>query len=177
MLCEACQKNQANVHIIQIINGKKHESNLCEVCASKVNSSFFLGEDNISLPSFLGDMFGKMFVMQQTSQTFEGVVSACPSCGQRFNEIGKSGKLGCSDCYKAFEEELEPNLRRIQGNGVHVGKIPLRNGEQAVQRKKMGLLKQALQDAIASEQYEKAAEIRDHIKTMEKDMEGKGGGL
>ena len=68
----------------------------------------------------------------------------------------------------AFEQELEPSLRRIHGNRQHVGKIPLRGGEKVLWRRQIEGLKQRLQEAVAREEYEEAAEIRDQIKNLEK---------
>jgi protein arginine kinase activator len=84
-----------------------------------------------------------------------------------FNDIRQTGKLGCSECYKVFEQELEPTLRRIHGNSQHIGKIPSRGGEKVLLRKQMDNLKTQLQEAVNREEYEKAAGIRDNIKDME----------
>jgi protein arginine kinase activator len=129
-----------------------------------------MGQEHLSLPSLLGSVFGNVFAMQPTPDLFSGEVPVCPNCGLKFTDIGKSGKLGCGDCYQAFAEELQPSLKRIQGNVIHAGKIPLRNGERAAQRKRLGGMKQDLQDAIAAERYELAAEIRDQIKELEKNI-------
>lgn len=39
MLCDKCRKNEANVHVTQIINGVKYEQNLCAQCAARQASS------------------------------------------------------------------------------------------------------------------------------------------
>jgi protein arginine kinase activator len=174
MLCDSCQKNEANVHVVKIINGKKTESNLCEACAAQFNQGLFMEQGHNLLPGILGNMLGNVFAVQGPG-IFSGEAATCPTCGTSFAEIVKSGKIGCGDCYQTFAAQLVPNLKRIQGGAAHVGKIPLRNGEQAVRRKNLGALKQALQEAIAAERYESAAEIRDQIKDVEKTIAGKGG--
>lgn len=39
MLCDKCKKNEANVHVTQIVNGIKYEQNLCAQCAARQASS------------------------------------------------------------------------------------------------------------------------------------------
>jgi protein arginine kinase activator len=87
-----------------------------------------------------------------------------------FSDIKQTGKLGCSQCYKAFDTELEPTLRRIHGNSRHVGKIPLRGGQKAFLKKELDQLKSKLQQSVKEEKYEQAAEIRDQIKLLEKQI-------
>jgi len=168
MYCEECQKNPANVHIVQIINGKKMERHLCEECAGKQNAAFFAPDFNFSIPNLLGSFFGNVYGLNKIPQV--NTVKTCSNCGLRFTDIVNSGKLGCSECYRVFEEELEPSLRRLQGSSEHNGKIPVRNGEKTLIKKQIEKLKLKLQEAIAAEQYEKAAEIRDEIKLKEKQL-------
>lgn len=164
MYCEECQKAIANVHIIQIVNDKRVDINLCEECAAKKHLGG-LSNKNFSLPNLLGSIFGNPYNLQYVSPTNK--VKSCPLCGQSFTDITKTGRLGCSECYSIFEEELEPSLRRVQGSTQHIGKIPLRNGEKVLLRKQIQQLKNSLQEALAEEKYEKAAEIRDQIKEKE----------
>jgi len=48
----------------------------------------------------------------------------CKSCGWRLSQFYNSGMLGCPECYKAFQREIEVALRDIQGSTIHVGKTP-----------------------------------------------------
>ena len=41
-----------------------------------------------------------------------------------YQDFTRTGKIGCSDCYKTFALALEPLLRRIHGSSTHIGKIP-----------------------------------------------------
>lgn len=96
---------------------------------------------------------------------------SCPNCGVSFMDVRHTGKLGCPDCYQAFAGELEAALKRIHGNSRHTGKIPLRSGEKARIKKQVEDLKAQLQGAITAEDYEKAAEIRDLMKDIEKRLD------
>ena len=62
-------------------------------------------------------------------------------------------------------------MRRIHGNSQHIGKVPARSGEKVRLKKQIEALKAKLQEAVAAEKYEEAAEIRDSIKELEKQLE------
>lgn len=165
MFCEECKEKPATVHLTQVFNGEKVESHLCENCASQKSGFIFDTVNKFSLPNLLGGMFGANYSLQKVPET--ATPSKCPNCGMRIIDIRQAGKLGCSECYKVYEQELEAPLRRIHGSSQHIGKIPVRGGEKVLVRKQIETLKNRLQEAIREEQYEKAAEIRDQVKEME----------
>ena len=155
------------MHMIQLVNGERTEYNLCEECAAEMGGSLFLPDSQFSLPNLLGSVFDSVLGGPQARKSN---MKVCPSCGTRFSEIGQLGKLGCSDCYTTFADEIESSLRRVQGTAQHVGKIPARNGKPAQLRKQIETYKQQLQEALGKEEYEKAAEFRDKIKDLEKQL-------
>ncbi len=165
MFCEECKKNPATVHLTQVFNGQKSETHLCEACASQKSGFIFDLANKFSIPNLLGSMFESNYSVQEVlSNTLP---SNCPNCGTSFMDIRQSGKLGCSECYRVYAQGLEASLRRIHGNGQHLGKIPLRGGEKVLIKKQIELLKNKLQQAIRDEQYEEAAKIRDSVMDME----------
>jgi len=90
----------------------------------------------------------------------------CDKCGSTFNDIVRSGKIGCGDCYSTFYDKLLPSLERLHGRTSHEGKIP--NGIVEVPDKtEKEKLQDELDEAVKSQDYEKAAELRDKIKEME----------
>ncbi|HAE42173.1 MAG TPA: hypothetical protein DCG34_04545 [Clostridiales bacterium] len=157
MLCNECGKNVANIHLTRIINGKKIEENLCESCAKKytgLHTPFTI--QNI-MSGFLSDSY----------KTGTQSSVSCPECHMTYDEFRKYGKFGCSHCYQAFRSRLTPLLRNIHGHDSHTGKVPVQgNGELRTSRE-LEKLKDRLKEAIELEEYEKAAEIRDKIKSME----------
>jgi protein arginine kinase activator len=166
MYCDECKKRPATVHVTELFNGEKVESHLCEECASKKGGFLFNLDNKFSIPHLLGGFFGSGYNVQGIKASPQNTV--CPNCGMSFTDISQTGRLGCNECYTVFEQELEPILRRIHGNSKHIGKIPSRGGAQVLVQKKIEQLKNKLQQAVANEEYEKAAEIRDQIKEMEK---------
>lgn len=161
MLCERCQKNPANVHITQYINGQKTEKNLCDECAQleQVGMNF----PKTPLYDLLGVFFKEPLVKQKEIQ-----VDVCPNCGVSYRQIAKLGRAGCSVCYDHFSAYLEPALRKMHGATVHHGKIPLRLGSSLRVDRQIKALKEQLKLAIEKEAYEQAVVLRDKIKELEK---------
>lgn len=168
MNCDECKQNLATVHLTEMYNGQKTEMHLCPTCAAKKGALMF-DPDQFNIPNLLGGFLGGANGLQGYANAPPQVL--CPTCGANFMDIRHTGKLGCPDCYQAFEQELEAALKRIHGNSQHTGKIPLRSGEKARIKKQVGDLKSQLQGAIMEEDYEKAAEIRDLMKDMEKKLD------
>jgi protein arginine kinase activator len=72
---------------------------------------------------------------------------------------------------RAIEKDLTPLLQRAhEGATHHVGKVPARGGGTGVPAKAIGRshrLQKELKRAVESEDYERAAKLRDQIKTAE----------
>lgn len=157
MICEKCHKNHATTHIKTVVNGIKKEYNLCAECAAAY------GYGSNSLTGMLASMFGDI-------TKYDNVIESkkCSVCGAGFSEIAKSGKVGCSECYTTFYDELLPYLKRVHGSTKHVGKVP-NSAPLMVRPKKETVedLRKELSRLVADENYEQAAVIRDKIKEME----------
>lgn len=175
--CDNCKKENATVHFRQNINGKVTESYLCADCAAKAGytaDSFFS-----SWNPFEGfdKMLGGFFLPQSTS------AAVCPTCGRTLADVKRSGRFGCSDCYGAFADRLD--LSPFTG-GVYKGRRPAVRGaslkerirgrvEQSAEKRaekkeaadELAELKSELKAAVAGEEYEKAATLRDRIRAIE----------
>lgn len=173
MLCDICGKSEANVHITRIVNGAKQELNVCDKCAKEMGDFNInnMGEDfDFSSPfSFQNILSGLMDYINHASNSQISYDPVCKSCGMKFSEFRKSGLLGCSECYNNFSSTLMSVIKRVQSNTEHTGKIPQKLGKDIIEKRRIIELKEQLQKAIASEEYEKAAEIRDMIKGIQKD--------
>ncbi len=168
MNCDECKHNLATVHLTEMYNGQKNEMHLCASCAAKKGAMMF-DPSQFNMPNLLGGFLSGPQAVQGFANTTP--MAACKTCGISFLDIRNTGKLGCPDCYQAFAEELESSLKRIHGNSQHTGKIPLRSGENTRVKRRIEELKEQLQSAIMAEDYEKAAEIRDMMKEIEKKLD------
>lgn len=169
MYCEECQKRPANVHVTKIINGNKVEKHLCEQCAQKQQEQIgFAFLPDFSFSNFLGSMLESDGFSPLESISKRDLV--CDKCGMTFGQFSKSGRMGCNKCYEYFGNHLEPLIKRIHGNIQHVGKIPRRSGQDIQLKQDITKAKLELQSAVLNEEFEKAAELRDKIKELEKRM-------
>lgn len=167
MLCEKCQKRPAAVHMTKIINGTKTETVLCEVCAQEENTMGFGIGPKWMLQNIFAELFNQSISEKQSLNTAQQKSLQCDHCGFTDVQFSKAGKLGCPRCYKVFENKLGSVLKRIHGNPIHTGKIPKRTGSGLGLKRKIEALKTTLQEAVAREEYEKAAELRDEIRSLE----------
>ena len=169
MYCDEC-RTTANVHYTQIINGKQTEMHLCEECAQKM-SQVNLGshfESGFSLQNLLAALMGQEISEYKPMGVPVSTEIHCKNCGSSYREFAKSGKLGCSQCYIEFENNLSPIIRKLHGNSYHTGKIPFRTGKIIHLKRELESLRKELKAAIEVEEYEKAAKIRDKIRALEK---------
>lgn len=163
MKCDLCEK-PAVVHEVTVRNGVKNEVHLCEEHANAAGIAI-PGQQPIN--QLLTQFAGKSGKSRASTRR------ACPSCGTSFAVFRQTGLLGCPDCYDAFEEQLGPMIERAQNGGVsHAGKCPKRGGVSIDRSLQIQRLFKELEDAVASEQYERAAELRDRLREMEPDPKG-----
>lgn len=169
MLCEMCKQNNATMHIVKIVNGIKQELNICDKCAKKTEGVGFVGDMKMETPfGFQNILGGLVDYINQSSHSGNNVETACPNCGMTYAEFRHNGLMGCGNCYKYFSSMIMPVIKRVQGNTEHIGKIPMRAGREIVERNRIINLKEELQKAIIAEEYEKAAELRDRIRQIQK---------
>ena len=164
MMCDRCGQRQALIYLTKVVNGQKTELHLCKQCAEKGDSEFF---KNLSLVNILANLTGGKPRMPQEEPT-----TVCPNCGFDIERFRREGKLGCEHCYKHFAVVLLPMMRKIHGSLQHTGKRPGSAVAKAAVEKKRRLgrlddLKLQLRAAVQAEEYEKAAGLRDEIKSME----------
>ncbi|WP_432800012.1 UvrB/UvrC motif-containing protein [Poriferisphaera sp. WC338] len=98
--------------------------------------------------------------------------SECEQCGMTFSLFREKSLLGCPNCYKVFERQISSLLERAhEGGTYHIGKVPVRAGADEHRQTQLLHLRKKLDDAVASEDYELAARLRDDIKTFEESPE------
>jgi protein arginine kinase activator len=170
MLCEKCKKNEAKVNLVTVVNGEKHEIWLCENCVKDISNIPFFSSisQNGTLP-FQGMLTEILSSVGSKANIDNNNVNeiVCSNCGLTYDEFKKTGRLGCSDCYEAFRVVLEPRIKSLQAGVKHIGKIPHMKSEEIVRRKKLKDLKAEMQKLIVTEEYERAAVVRDEIKKLE----------
>lgn len=170
MICQVCGKKTATTHIKSIVNGHLTQYHLCSDCAREKGYAAPFEDWGFSMNSLLGGLMG-VGTMPET-------VLRCPTCGSSFEEISKTGNVGCADCYRTFREQLLPVIQRIHGTSKHKGKTPGRAALRVVDENRsmmpveadspLEAKKKLLRQAIEEQNFEQAAILRDEIKEMEK---------
>ena len=138
---------------------------LCHDCAMELGYGNMFSDFHSDFNSLLGSFFSTALPART------GAVR-CPVCGSSYNDIARSGNVGCARCYDVFEEELMPTLRKVHGNTRHCGKRPAAKpaSEKPADSKpadRRTRLQAELDRAIKEQNFERAAELRDEIKGLE----------
>jgi len=168
MLCQHCQKNEATTHVKTMINGDYAEYRLCSDCARE------LGYGDM-FPDFTADFGGMLSSFLSAALPARSGATRCNVCGSTMNDIKKSGKVGCENCYSLFLSDLMPTINSIHGNTEHIGKRPVieytkvedEPQAQSEPNDCLESLRAELKKAIEDENFERAAELRDEIKRLE----------
>ena len=169
MMCGRCGQRQATIYLTKVVNGNKTELHLCKQCAEQGDAEFF---KDMSLVNILANLASS--AKQKPAEATPPVV--CPDCGFDLERFRREGRLGCEQCYKQFAADLMPMMRKLHGSLQHTGKRPGATARsQAAERKRASRLedlKQQLKLAVKAEEYEKAAGLRDEIRSLETAGEG-----
>lgn len=160
MKCEYCHEEDATIHLTQVIDGEVKKLNLCQKCAQQ------LGID-LNAPISITDMLLGLGAMKgEATPTSPEFDLSCVRCGMTREEFNKRGRFGCPDCYNAFMGEITAITKALHHSGQHIGKIPARQGTEARISTQIAALTQDLETAVAKEQYEVAANLRDKINAL-----------
>jgi protein arginine kinase activator len=157
MLCCVCKEKQATVHLTQIASDKVQKVDLCEQCAK---------QKGVNDPSgfSLADLLLGLGAAQEMEQAAGGAELTCPHCGFTQADFKKAGRLGCPECYTIFSEGLDSLLKTMHKGTRHVGKVPRAQQPGRDVGEKLKHLQQQLEKAVADENFEQAALLRDEIK-------------
>ncbi|MGI6605144.1 MAG: hypothetical protein GX062_03005 [Firmicutes bacterium] len=178
MLCEKCKKRPATVFVRRTLNGVTSEAHLCEDCAREQGSLniLFAGAGNLTFPDWsLGNLFSSLLGQGAPGMQAQAVKAStlrCSQCGLTYANFRERGRLGCAQCYEIFRDQLQPLIQRLQGGVKHTGKIPRRAEGKLRLRYDLKSLRRQLQEAVAKEEFELAAKLRDEIKALEQKLGG-----
>jgi protein arginine kinase activator len=164
-LCERCNK-PATVHMTEISGGKPHDVHLCDSCAQEAG---YVQQAHVPINELLNQF------LKAHAQVTEAPVARCPDCGMSWQEFKDTGLLGCPKDYELFINQLGGVIERAQnGANHHTGKAvettvarPRKDDVVRLRQQELSKLRKELARAIEDESYERAAQLRDQIKTLE----------
>ena len=174
MICKRCGKNKAEIYYKQTVNGHTEEYALCSKCAEEMQKE---GSINIKMPSLFDDFdFGfdslnELFGINYDKKRPQiAEKKRCTLCSSTFDDLVKSGKVGCAECYKVFSDELKRSVEGIHGKAKYMGRRPKKYKEKETKEEKINTLKAELKNAIDAQEFEKAATLRDEIRALENEI-------
>ena len=167
MLCDNCKERESIISYTRINNDEVEEVHLCQVCAEEKFKKEFQGYQNI-IHQLENDL-KNIFKFTANSYKDEEDDIRCEYCCKSFRELKNTGGLGCPKCYDSFGNEIKSYLNALNINLKYRGKIPKNSESYIYYNRKLEDLREKLDLAVSLEEYEKAAEIRDEIKTLKED--------
>ena len=158
MKCEKCKEKDATFYYSSNINGEVTEKHLCGDCAREEGFGSALDYRPTSMfdsmfDNFFGDFFSPRRSLLSAFDSFGSPLRAimAPALPRVNIVIGQPQE--CSERAPLSETEQ---------------KIPEDAGEEVKARREIAALKHQLQEAVAAENFEKAIELRDKLRELEK---------
>jgi len=92
------------------------------------------------------------------------ISNRCSACGFTSEDVRKTGRLGCGECYVIFSGLLQDVLNDCQKGTRHAGKVPKSFRKPSKKR-----LQEDLSSAVGKEEFEEAARLRDELGKIGED--------
>ena len=160
MLCEECKVNEASYTLSVMVGDEVTTRHLCGDCMAKMNMNIASGNIKSLLSSILSAITGNDTPEEKQAEV------VCPRCRTTLSQFTKTGHLGCPACYEAFHEQLQPMLLQIHGRVQHAGRRPLRTEVSQRTRTLREDLERQMEQAVAVEDFETAAALRDRLRAL-----------
>lgn len=172
IVCQVCGKRPATSHLTELApeGGERQELHICATCISNLGL-----ELSTQPPPIATILASKIIADDEASDEAELTASdsdtqpTCQVCNLSLSEFSANNRFGCSHCYDAFREHVEPLLSRYHGTSVHTGRTPQSGQTEGATARlaRRTQLDQSLKNAIASEDFERAARLRDELRGLD----------
>lgn len=119
MTCQICGARRATIFKFSAAHGKSIP--ICTQCMNKQSPPLFKVTSVqtvggvTSIKQTITNFQPSLVNFYEPQRTVNNLV--CPNCGHDLRKLGTTNKLGCSECYTVFREQLAPIIRRIHGVG------------------------------------------------------------
>ncbi len=165
IMCDECGIRPANIHLTTIVDGEKKDVNLCAECLARKKE---LKIDFSALAGTIGQMLtsGVPPVRKSAPDTEPIPDLTCEGCGTSYEAFLKTGCVGCAQCYEVFRQPLSAWLVKRAGGDRHAGRHAGGMNESIEKKMRISALRRRQKQAIAEEDYEAAAELRDQIRAL-----------
>lgn len=157
-----CKDKVATIRLKEIINDMVTELQLCQACFEErelKGGGHAVGSVDKAMSALAGQT--------GAGKKADAKPLQCSTCGASEEDLKNNGRLGCGDCYDEFEVSIQPILTRVHNATEHRGKAPHEAARNLDFKVEMRRLQEDLQEAILSENYERAAKLRDKIRQFQ----------
>lgn len=162
MKCQECGEREAVYHLTEVVSNEMTVTHLCESCAA-ARGLDTAPEADSPLSDLIAHVTGAEGADPGPRQS-----DRCDFCGLTYKDFKELGRLGCPQCWSTFEVPLRALLRRVHGATQHIGKVYLPPDPTASEmQKRLEGLRNRLDRAVEAEDFERAAKLRDEIRTLE----------
>jgi len=160
-LCQFCGAPSA-IHLTDIQNNTARQMHLCERCGRERDLISEAASPQLNLPALLQLLLAEMKAAATKPATGPagGTSLTCPDCGLKYAQFRTAGRFGCPADYDIFREPLLTLLERIHRSADHAGKAP-RSRRREIHAAELA---DRLSAAVAAEDYEAAAGLRDALR-------------
>lgn len=188
MKCDKCGKD-ASVSLKVIVNGNSHNIHLCEDCMKKYSNipegvdPSRVSAENISFnPKDLEGLIQKFipsleevidgyyeYKYSQANKDLSYILNvgekSCPYCGNLESNI-RNGVFGCAHCYNLDKNLTEKVLKTYNNLSEYRGTYPRAEREFKQVADEIKELSQRLNESVATEDYELAADLKEKINKL-----------
>ncbi len=163
--CQICGK-KATTFLTQILDSQVTDLCLCDDCARERGlfdpqaltfaEKFFPEELKERVDRIVRELSGQAAGQRPALSLPADIITQCPACGFTLENYRRTSRLGCPDCYSVF-------AREFSGLSPLSTDTPDDNASGPATREK---LERQLREAVAREDYESAARLRDELKNL-----------
>ena len=153
MKCEKCNKNEANFHYSCNVNGESNEVHLCSECARASGFGELMNyRTNDMFSGFINDFFHPAYTFLPGFGMFgdlrRSIMAPMLALPQTHIRVG--------------DDEMDGEKAEA------ANQLPDKADEALNARRELTALKNQLEEAVKAEDFEKAIELRDKIKQLQK---------
>lgn len=189
MICAYCKRDNAEYHFFTIRSNEIVMVHVCRSCKQEINLEEKTRELGNNLDYLLDSLLHPPDPLDQ-----QGLELSCDRCGTTLKEFKRTNFLGCANCYDVFANSIEcvyleeygrlderrvggiiPKAEeKISGDKEAGEKKPKKSderkfsgrAEKGSHDKTLAMMMRDLKEAVRLENFEKAAEIRDRIRSF-----------
>lgn len=156
MLCEQCKAKRAEIHLVNVVNGKRHVQHLCRECAET-----YLNLDDVSN---LMKMSFSVEGLMDIEEAFKELV--LPALRGAY--ANKRERRFCPHCGGVLPDSMFE--RPFAGEPAAKGEDKPQESAASVMtaEEELAELSKKMEEAVKSENYEYAAQLRDRMAELKK---------